>query len=279
MHDDALIRRRDMFALRADFYGAFMTSSLWTDNDGRISRIDLGPPSSDSLRVGIERLARDLDVYVQPELVSRLLDDAAREPGALPLLQETLFQLWGKRTERLLALTDYQALSNGTRTGLAFAVGSMPSASLRMLFAQATRNLPVSPLLRHQGDVMSAAFSPDGTRVVTASKDKTARVWDAATGKPVTGPLEHQDLVVSAAFSPDGARVVTASDDKTARVWNAATGKPLTEPLQHQAAVRSAAFSRDGMRVVTASYDQTARVWDAATGKPLTGPLSIRGRW
>jgi hypothetical protein len=111
-----------VFTLRADFYGAFMTSSLWTDNDGRISRIDLGPPGSDSLRVVIERPARDLGVYVQPELVSRLLDDAAREPGALPLLQETLFQLWGKRRERLLALADYQALSDGARTGLAFAV-------------------------------------------------------------------------------------------------------------------------------------------------------------
>ena len=58
------------------------------------------------------------------------------------------------------------------------------------------------------------------TRVVTASLDKTARVWDAATGKPLTSPLEHQDKVVSAAFSPDGTRVVTASLDNTARMWD-----------------------------------------------------------
>jgi len=54
--------------------------------------------------------------------------------------------------------------------------------------------------------------------VVTASWDKTTRVWDAATGKPLIGALEHQDRVASAAFSPDGTRVVTASYDKTARV-------------------------------------------------------------
>jgi WD40 repeat protein len=117
---------------------------------------------------------------------------------------------------------------------------------------------------------LNAAFSPDGTRVVTASDDGTARVWDAATGQPLTSPLAHQDKVWSVAFSPDGTRVVTASEDKTARVWDAATGKPLTGPLAHQDKVWSAAFSPDGTRVVTASEDKTARVWDV---RPDTGTL------
>ena len=56
--------------------------------------------------------------------------------------------------------------------------------------------------------------------MVTASWDKTARVWDAATGKPLIAPFEHQAEVVSATFSSDGTRVVTASWDKTARVWD-----------------------------------------------------------
>ena len=66
----------------------------------------------------------------------------------------------------------------------------------------------------------SAAFSPDGKRIVTASFDKTARIWDAASGKPIGEPLTgHADVVRSAAFSPDGGRIVTASYDKTARIW------------------------------------------------------------
>ena len=121
----------------------------------------------------------------------------------------------------------------------------------------------------HDGSVRSAAFSPDGARVVTASDDKTARVWDAATGKTITVLSGHSGRVWSAAFSPDGARVVTASEDKTARVWDAATGKELAVLSGHGEQVVSAAFSPEGGRVVTASFDNTARVWEAATGKAI----------
>ncbi|MGB7511251.1 MAG: WD40 repeat domain-containing protein, partial [Pelodictyon phaeoclathratiforme] len=133
--------------------------------------------------------------------------------------------------------------------------------------------LPLFPPMQHQSSVNSAAFSPDGRFVVTASYDNTARVWDAQTGKPVSQPMQHQDKVRSAAFSPDGRFVVTASDDKTARVWDAQTGKPVSQPMQHQSSVNSAAFSPDGRFVVTASSDKTARVWDAKSGKPVSQPM------
>jgi WD40 repeat protein len=129
--------------------------------------------------------------------------------------------------------------------------------------------------LGHDGSVSSAAFSPDGKRIVTASLDKTARLWDAATGQSIGAPLRgHEDAVESAAFSPNGERIVTASDDKTARLWDAATGQPIGEPLKgHEDAVLSAAFSPDGTRIVTASQDKTARLWDAATGQPIGAPF------
>ncbi|MGK7875984.1 MAG: hypothetical protein AB4426_22610 [Xenococcaceae cyanobacterium] len=118
----------------------------------------------------------------------------------------------------------------------------------------------------HQDWVNSAQFSPDGQRLVTASFDQTARLWDAE-GKELAVLQGHQSEVISAQFSPDGQRLVTASRDGTARLWNA-EGKELAVLQGHQSPVNSAQFSPDGQRLVTASDDGTARLWDAE-GKEL----------
>jgi WD40 repeat protein len=118
--------------------------------------------------------------------------------------------------------------------------------------------------------VDSAAFSPDGTLVVTASADGTARIWNAETGKKVRSLQGHGGVLNSAAFSPDGTLVVTASADGTARIWNAEAGTQVRSLQGHTGAVNSAAFSPDGTLVVTASDDGTARIWDAADGRLQT---------
>ena len=125
------------------------------------------------------------------------------------------------------------------------------------------------PPLEHQGPVVMASFSPDGLRVVTASDDGTARVWDARNGRPVTGPLKCGDQVRAARFSPDGLRVVTASADQTARVWDAFDGEAWTEPFAHGHRLTWAEFSPDGTRVATSSEDGSACVWDVRLGRAL----------
>jgi len=126
--------------------------------------------------------------------------------------------------------------------------------------------------------VRSATFSPDSKYIVTASADKTARVWDVANGETKTVLLGngHKEGVNYAAFSPDGMRIVTASDDKTARIWeaNATKNNKVTVLSGHKENVLFAAFSPDGKRIVTASIDNTARIWDAASGREL---LALRG--
>jgi WD40 repeat protein len=71
----------------------------------------------------------------------------------------------------------------------------------------------------HTAPLRAAVFSPDGQRVLTASNDRTARIWDARTGQPVAVLQGHTASVSAAVFSPDGARVLTTSDNGTARIW------------------------------------------------------------
>ena len=113
-------------------------------------------------------------------------------------------------------------------------------------------------LTGHDGLVKSAAYNPNGRRIVTASEDKTAKVWDAQTGTELLTLTGHQRGVTSAGYSPGGERIVTGSRDKTAKVWDAQTGTELLTLTGHEGPVRvaSAGYSPDGQRIVTASADK-----------------------
>src|SRR5262249_22812550 len=115
--------------------------------------------------------------------------------------------------------------------------------------------------LQHGGTVYLASFDRAGLRIVTASADGTARVWDARRYKPVTPPLRHGPAVHHAEPSRDGRPLLTRGSQH-ALVWDVASGEPLTAPLRHPGELTSARFSPDGRRVVTTGRDRAARVWE-----------------
>src|SRR5260370_28784031 len=129
----------------------------------------------------------------------------------------------------------------------------------------------------HKDAVLHAAYSSDGTKIVTASADNTVRIWDARTGMQLTSPLEHDDDVLRAEFSPDGAFVVTGSEDRTARMWDVQTGNPIGVPMQGTGSNRYVKISPDGRLIATAADDGKAQIWDANTGLPATPPVRYHG--
>ena len=88
------------------------------------------------------------------------------------------------------------------------------------------KEYPLGQTLRgHTGWIRSVAFSPNGTKAVSASDDTTVRLWDIATGQAELVLSNHKYWVRSVAFSPDGLNLVSASGDRTVQVWDSTNGQ------------------------------------------------------
>ena len=77
----------------------------------------------------------------------------------------------------------------------------------------------------HSERVFSVAYSPDGTKIISGSRDKTVKIWDANTRECLKTLEGHSDDVWSVAYSPDGTKIISGSDDKTVKIWDTNTGE------------------------------------------------------
>jgi WD40 repeat protein len=188
--------------------------------------------------------------------------------GKLGMMPIPLRVRYGQQST-LPAAKIYRPSRRATLIGSAAAAAAAGIAGVAAWIMRAPSPIQSLILSGHTSVVVSAVFSPDGSRIVTASRDKTARLWDGRSGAALATLSGHTEDVNSAVFSPDGSRIVTASFDATARLWDGRDGAALATLSGHTNIVESAAFSPDGSRIVTASGDKTARLWDGRSGAPL----------
>jgi eukaryotic-like serine/threonine-protein kinase len=135
--------------------------------------------------------------------------------------------------------------------------------------------------MRHDNAVLTVAFSPDGKRIATGSIDRTARLWEAGTGKPLCNPIKHGGPVTATAFSPDGRLLLTASfagPEGVIRLWELATGGELGQFRRPGLPVLAATFSPDGCAILAGCGDPAAHkgeavFWDVATGQMIGDPI------
>lgn len=141
-----------------------------------------------------------------------------------------------------------------------------PAAQRALMGALAFSHLRMV-LTGHTDAVRNLAWSPDGTRIATASRDGTARIFAAATGHCERVLTGHQAMVEMIAWSPDSARVATASRDRTVRLWDVAAGRQVGVLTGAADILCGVAWSLDGRHVAGASRDRVVYVWDAASGE------------
>jgi WD40 repeat protein len=124
-------------------------------------------------------------------------------------------------------------------------------------------------LAGHTGLVRGVAWSPDSSKVATASDDRTAKVWDAATGRVLLTLPVQPAILWSVTWSPDGRKIATSGRDNVPKIWDATSGQELGKLVGSPEAISDIVWSPDGKRIATASDDGVARIWDAETGRVL----------
>jgi WD40 repeat protein len=153
-------------------------------------------------------------------------------------------------------------------------------------FTTIAQDLKMVLPIGHTDKIYTARFSPDGKRIITTSKDKTAKIWDISNGYLVADLKGHPDPVLDAQYSPDGKKLLTYSNDfyepdinsGLLKIWDAQQGTFITNIDATFTYWYFFLFSPDSKSILTGTGSDTIKMWDATTGKLIsTLPLIFRG--
>jgi WD40 repeat protein/transcriptional regulator with XRE-family HTH domain len=116
-------------------------------------------------------------------------------------------------------------------------------------------------------NVLTVAFSPDGTILATGDIDGKIHFWSAVNGQPLMTLQGHQGWVWHLAFSPDGEMLASGGFDASIRLWDVRSGQCRKVLSGHKSRVRSVNFSPDGETLASGGFDASIRLWDVRSGQ------------
>jgi WD40 repeat protein/serine/threonine protein kinase len=249
------------------------------------------PELRDVIRVNLAawmgRIDSLQDVIEQPESMGR----CAFAPDGQHFLTASggTVRSWetatGKLSSTFVVEKGWRVLAIGPdATTILMASPLKPDGPGELRLWDATTGQPVGDSLVQPAAIRLAAFTPDGTRLVTAAADKVIRLWDCTAKQIVQQISSPKDVdILSLAVSPDAKMLATGAASSAnfyatavAYLWDLQSGQQIGPALPHHGPVPSVAFSPNGQWLLTGCLDQTTQLWETATGRPAGSPLYHR---
>lgn len=142
----------------------------------------------------------------------------------------------------------------------------------------------------HSRGVARCAWNPAGNMLVSASWDRTLKLWDASSGYILMTLRGHTDWVSCCAWNRDGTRIASSSFDGTLKIWDVITGLEIRTIHAHERGVNGCGWSPCGTKLLSCADDRLLKIWDVASGgllHTLSGPTmsvfccawSPNGKW
>jgi len=142
---------------------------------------------------------------------------------------------------------------------------------LNILFAGEilAEEIELKTQLGNTDSIVSVAFSPDGTLILTGSDIEPVKLWSISKGRLIRAFEDYGSGVWSVVFTPDGKSALAACNDHRLRLWDISTGRLIRTFEGHLGSVTSVAISQDGKYVLSGDIAGNVGLWDSRTGSPL----------